>query len=299
MEVAALALRLYRDPALVTALLGEDRTGASASRLRSPPEPPRRHAIVARNTCLGSGMSVGDRPVVRHEPVRLHVERADLFAERGKHAPPSCGLAARLILGRERDCATSWLSWRYVLGCRGVRTAARKILHPPLPVPTRWPRIGKPRTPPAADRDRQRPSGILLRRGSPVAACVVELPVHFDDDPHVVGQQEQTRCGSEATHQCPVRGQCADPNGAKLPAAARGGADRGAERAEELSEEEPLRRRVGGDRVPQALVEALLRDVVVGSLSLGPPCLQGCPSESHRGNRTDGEEAGRVERWLS
>jgi hypothetical protein len=90
MDVADLALRLYRDRGLVTALLGEERTAADrvAIALAEGASPP--HAIVAREgafvTCLGAGMSVGDRPVVPFGRVRVHVERADVLAERQARA---------------------------------------------------------------------------------------------------------------------------------------------------------------------------------------------------------------------
>ncbi len=83
---ADLVLRLYRDRALVRALLGEERSGAErvAIALGEGPTPP--HAIVERGgafvTCLGAGMAIGDRNVIPFPRVRMHMERADLLAER-------------------------------------------------------------------------------------------------------------------------------------------------------------------------------------------------------------------------
>ncbi len=84
---ADLALRLYRDPALVKALLADEApSGAEriAVALALGPSPP--HALIERGghfvTCLAAGMSPSDAPVVSRERLEIHLQRAALRAER-------------------------------------------------------------------------------------------------------------------------------------------------------------------------------------------------------------------------
>ena len=90
LDHADLALRLYRDRALVRALINEEKSGADrvAIAIADGESPP--HAIVDRGgafvTCLAAGMTVGDRAVVSFVRVQLHIERAEVLADRQARA---------------------------------------------------------------------------------------------------------------------------------------------------------------------------------------------------------------------
>jgi hypothetical protein len=86
------ALRLYREPTLVRALLGDTSLPEGAERialaLAPGAAPP--HVLVTRQgrfvTCLGSGMSIGNLPVLAWERVEIHLQRAAREASRFERA---------------------------------------------------------------------------------------------------------------------------------------------------------------------------------------------------------------------
>jgi hypothetical protein len=87
-----IALRLYREPPLVRALLGDASVPESAERLAvalAPGEAPP-HVLVTRSgrfiTCLGAGMNIGNLPVLPWERVESHLQRADRDAVRIERA---------------------------------------------------------------------------------------------------------------------------------------------------------------------------------------------------------------------
>ncbi len=87
-----LALRLYRDPALVEALFGERGVPPDAERIAIPlgdrAEPP--HVVVARGgafvTCLGAEMAITDLPVVPFDRLTIQLLRSDEARARRERA---------------------------------------------------------------------------------------------------------------------------------------------------------------------------------------------------------------------
>ncbi|HEX2569409.1 MAG TPA: SEC-C metal-binding domain-containing protein [Polyangia bacterium] len=87
-----LALRLYRDPALVRAILADPTCPREYDRIAIAidPSPAPPHIVVARSgafvTCLGSGMDVGHTPAISWERLEHHRRRADLRAAQRERA---------------------------------------------------------------------------------------------------------------------------------------------------------------------------------------------------------------------
>lgn len=88
---ADLALRLYRDPELLRAILGDAGLSVAADSIAVPlaegPAPP--HVVIARDrgafvTCLGAGMHLGATPVLPWSRLAVHLARADALARAGR-----------------------------------------------------------------------------------------------------------------------------------------------------------------------------------------------------------------------
>lgn len=102
-----LALRLYRDPALVRTILADPACPRERERIAIPidpgPEPP--HIVVARTgtfiTCLGAGMDVGDTPTISWDRLENHRRRAELkAAQRDRAEEVLKGQGARDLIDR-------------------------------------------------------------------------------------------------------------------------------------------------------------------------------------------------------
>ena len=113
-EQADLALRLYRDSALVASILADEAPGDAprvAVALAAGPAAP--HVIVERGgrfvTCLAAGMLLSDTPTVPHERLTIHLHRAALRAERDARVHEVTGgdlsVVKRLML-RVRDAGS-------------------------------------------------------------------------------------------------------------------------------------------------------------------------------------------------
>ncbi|MBI5482636.1 MAG: hypothetical protein HY906_27530 [Deltaproteobacteria bacterium] len=98
-----LALRLYRDPYLVRAILADRGVPESAPRvaIALAPDGAPAHVLVERSgafvTCLAAGMAVGDAPVVPFERLEVHLGRAEYADELWEKARPVLDQDARTV----------------------------------------------------------------------------------------------------------------------------------------------------------------------------------------------------------